>query len=546
MKDEKERRMFTFVAVSLAIVWVWQFLFAPPPPIEAPVVPAVVASTAAEPAPAPPMEGVLPAAEATCTGKTATTTGGTAQLEVSDCGAVRSVRFPGVKAPQTVTGWWSWAWESVSGGSPGRWQAYAGGEGELDLLSGGELLVAGRGPLALGGTWVVSGADPLVQERTTADGFRVRRTVTRGASADLWDVTIRMESDRPLLGPFWVGVADRLSAVSAYSSASSLVAVVDGDLEQLTDPASVLRTTDLEGPVGWFGTGDRFFLAAIAPTDATGARVQWARVDSERVGAFYMLPAESIAPGTAIETTYTLYAGPRELGRLETAGHGFSEAVSLGIFGLFAKFLLITLHLIHDAIGSWGPAILALTLLVRLVTYPLTRAAVVSGRRMQALQPLMKGLQAKYADDKETLNREMMALYSKHGVNPVGGCFPMLIQMPVFFALFTALQYEPSLYNAQFLYLRDLSAQDPYGILSLFVMAGMYVQQMMMPTVGMDPTQAQMMKFMPLLFGFLMWSSPSGLALYYSLNTVLAILQQWYNTRSIPLVALDGDGNVAA
>lgn len=311
-------------------------------------------------------------------------------------------------------------------------------------------------------------------------------------------------------------------------------------------PASVLRTTEFAGPVGWFGTGNRFFIAAVAPTDPTGARMQWARVDSERVGAFYTLPAESIAPGSPIETTYTLYAGPRELGRLETAGHGFSEAVSLGIFGLFAKFLLITLHLIHDAIGSWGPAILALTLLVRLVTYPLTRAAVVSGRRMQALQPLMKGLQAKYADDKETLNREMMALYSKHGVNPVGGCFPMLIQMPVFFALFTALQYEPSLFNAQFLYLRDLSAQDPYGLLSLFVMGGMYVQQLMMPTMGMDPTQAQMMKLMPLVFGVLMWTSPAGLALYYSLNTVLAILQQWYNTRSIPLVALDGDGNVPA
>ncbi len=541
--------MFTFVAVSLAIVWVWQFFFAPPLPIEPPAEAAVVAAPASDGAPAvsaASADTLPPSAEAACTGKAASTTGGTAQLEVSDCGAVRSVRFPGVKAPQTVTGWWTWAWRSVAGENPGRWQPYAGGEGELDLLSSGELLVAGRGSIALGGTWAVTGTNPLVQERTTADGFRVRRTVTRGASPDLWDVTIRMESDRPLLGPFWVGVADGVTPVGAYSSAPSLVALVDGDLEQLTDPGSVLRTTELAGPVGWFGIGDRFFLAAIAPTEPTAARMQWARVDSQRVGAFYTLPAASIAPGSPIETTYTLYAGPRELGRLETAGHGFSEAVSLGIFALFAKFLLVTLHLIYDAVGSWGPAILALTLLVRLVTYPLTRAAVVSGRRMQALQPLMKGLQAKYADDKETLNREMMALYSKHGVNPVGGCFPMLLQMPVFFALFTALQYEPSLFNAQFLYLRDLSSQDPYGLLSLFVMAGMYVQQMMMPTVGMDPTQAQMMKFMPLIFGFVMWSSPAGLALYYSLNTVLAILQQWYNTRSIPLVVLDGDENVPA
>jgi len=549
VKDQNERRLFTAVAVSLALIWVWQLFFAPPPPaVDEPV--AAAASEAASPAPvAAPGGGAavaVGAAEAACTGTASVIQSEKAILEVSDCGAVRSVRFPGQQKALVVTGWWKWLWERVSGTESGGWHPYAGGEEPLDLLVDGELLVAGRGAYALGGTWTMTSTDPLVQERRTSDGFRVVRTLRKGEKADLWDVTVRLESDRPLMGPFWVGVADRFVQTNPYSTTSSLLAFVDGDQETVTAPGDIQAPERFEGPVGWFGLGDRYFLAAAAPKEGSTGRLEWARVDSERVGAFYVLEAPSLTPEAPIESSFTLYAGPRELRELELAGHGFDEAVDLGIFGLFAKFLLITLHLIQSGIGNWGYSILVLTLLVRLVTYPLTRSAVVSGRKMQALQPAMKELQEKYADDKETLNKEMMAMYSRNGVNPLGGCFPMLIQMPVFFALFTALQYEPSLFYADFLYVRDLSAQDPYGFLSLFVVIGMYVQQTMMPTTGMDPTQAQVLKLMPLIFGIMMWTSPAGLALYYSLNTVLAIVQQWYNTRTIPLIPPPGDSNVPA
>jgi len=134
----------------------------------------------------------------------------------------------------------------------------------------------------------------------------------------------------------------------------------------------------------------------------------------------------------------------------------------------------------------------------------------------------------------------MWALYSKNGVNPMGGCFPMLVQMPVFFALYAALSYEPGLFGAGWLYLHDLSAPDPYGLLGILIVAGMYVQQAITPMTGMDPTQQSMMKLMPLIFGFTMFGMPSGLALYYVLNTVLAIAQQWYNTRSIPVISPGG------
>lgn len=553
MKEQNDRRIFTFVAVSLAVMWTWSYFFAPPPPEQSAA--AVVEGAAAEgtaaagavPASATPAPSAPVASEAPCTGKSAVLESATAALEVSDCGAIRSVRFPGVGAPKVVTGWWSWAWGRATGSESGGWVPYAGGDHDLDLLTKGELLAAGRGPYAFGGTWTITSTDPLVQERRTADGFRVVRTITRGASPDLWNVRIHMESDRPLLGPFWVGSADQFGTFSAYSTAPTLLNWTEGDwdAEHLASGADFSAPKVWDGPAGWSGVGDRFYLVAAAPDDpAAASRAEWARLDADRVGSFYVLAAPSLAPGAPIDVSFTVYAGPRELARLEAAGHGFEEAVSLGWFGLFAKFLLVTLHLIQSVVGDWGYSILALTLLVRVVTYPLTRQAVVSGRRMQALQPLMKELQEKYADDKETLNREMMALYGKHGVNPLGGCFPMLVQMPVFIALFTALQYEPSLFNQQFFYVQDLSAQDPYGFLSLFVVVGMYVQQTMMPTTGMDPTQAQMLKLMPLFFGLMMWSSPAGLALYYSLNTVLAIVQQWYNTRSIPPAVLDGDANV--
>lgn len=563
MKDPSERRLLTAVVLSLALLWLWQLFFAPPPPEPA------VGDVAAESAAAG-VEGAAPATtaappvaasvEAACTGQKAALASTTATFEVSDCGAVQSVRMVGIPAASHVQGWWSWAYARVLGNGAGAWAPYQNVAGELDLLHSGELLAAGRGPYSLGGTWRITSTDPLVQERSTSDGFKVTRTLTKGASPETWDVTVKFESDRPLFGPFWVGTADVLVDSAGQSSTTpTLTAVVDGDLEPLMTPSGLSGPHKLdgthrwfssfkpgEGHVSWFGLADRFYMVGIAPADpATAGKLEWARVDAERVGAFLTLPDASVAPGKPIEAKYTIYAGMKDLEKLEPAGHDFAEAASLGIFGLFAKFLLITLGLIQGQIGNWGYSILALTLLVRVVTYPLTRSAVVSGRRMAALQPKIKELQEKYADDKESLNREQMALFGKYGVNPLGGCFPMLIQMPVFFALFSALAYEPQLFGARFYYLHDLSSHDPYGFLGAFVMAGMYVQQLMMPPmVGMDPTQAKMMKLMPLVFGFFMFSAPAGLSLYYSLNTVLAVLQQWYNTRSIPPVILDGDANV--
>jgi YidC/Oxa1 family membrane protein insertase len=546
VKDQNDRRLFMAVAVSLVIITAWQYFFMPPiPPEESAAAVVSPAGPGSETAPVAPSPPVPSAVEVACTGTSAAIRSGGTELEVSDCGAVRSIRFPDVLSPRTVTGWWSWALDAVQGRSGGGWQAYTGGEQALDLLHDGEFLAAGRGEAALGGTWAVVGTDPLVQRRTTPDGLTITRTITRGEGS-LWSATIRFEGDRPLVGPFWVAVAAApVEDANPTLGTDPLVSVtVDGDLETLT--ATAFPTPQaLEGPVSWFGVGDRYHLAAAAPEAPAGASVAFQQFGKDRVGVRYTLPAEGLSPGSPVEAKFLLYTGPRELGALERAGHGLDEAASLGWFGLFAKFMLITLHLIQGVLGNWGFSILALTLLVRLATYPLTRSALVSGRKMQALQPHIKALQEKYADDREAMSREQMALFAKHGVNPVGGCLPMLVQMPIFFALYSALAYEPSLYNAEFFYLKDLSAQDPYGLLPAFVVAGMFVQQRITPITGMDETQARILKFMPLVFGLMMWSAPAGLSLYYSLNTVLAIAQQWYNTRSLPPIVPVGAPDVA-
>lgn len=548
IKDPQERRALTAIVLCMMVFWVWSAFFGPQPPSPEAVAVAkaaeqVAASAAPVAAPAPVVEPI----STPCTGQTVVVESKVGRLTGSDCGALKSIAFPAVPASVEVTSWWSWGFKRLTGATSTPWKAYGEDRGVEELLSDkGEFLAVGRGDRVSTGVWNTVSTSPLVQARSSADGLTITRTIAPDpGDPNRWDVTLRFDATQPVAGPFWVGVADHMGLhTGRYTTVPQLEAVVDGDLESVADPADIETTTKLDGPVTWFGIGDKYFLAALAPAEPTGGSVEWHRVDSDRIGAFYVFADSAITPGVPVEKRFKLYTGMRELDQLSAGDVDFSGAVSLGWFGFFAKILLFTLRMFNDVLHNWGLSILALTLLTRLAVYPLTRSAVVSGRKMQALQPQLKLLQEKYADDKETLNREMMALWSKNGVNPLGGCFPILIQMPVFFALFAALSYEPNLFHADFWFLKDLSAQDPYGITGVLIVAGMYVQQLMTPMTGMDPSQQQMMKLMPLFFGFMMFSVPSGLALYYVLNTVLAIVQQWYNTRSIPLNPPPGVANV--
>ncbi len=311
-------------------------------------------------------------------------------------------------------------------------------------------------------------------------------------------------------------------------------ALVNGKLVQT--PADDLEKQEvLKGEVSWAGFEDHYFLAAAAPERATAVVLlrRGASVESK-----ILTPREGEA---APEVRYTLFLGPKELKVLEAAGHGLERAMNLGWFGPISLLLLRILNLSHRVTGNYGLDIIVLTCLVKIVFWPLTQKSFESMREMQKLQPEMAKLRERYKDDPKQMNTEIMELYKRHKVNPLGGCLPMLLQIPVFFGLYQLLQNTIQLRHAPFvLWIHDLSAPERleimgYGVpvLTLLLGVSMFVQQRMSPPAG-DPTQQKIMMFMPVLFTFMFIGFPAGLTLYWLTNNVLTIAQQYFIIRNVP------------
>lgn len=226
------------------------------------------------------------------------------------------------------------------------------------------------------------------------------------------------------------------------------------------------------------------------------------------------------------------YYGPKENDRLVAIGHSLDRAIDFGRFRFLALPAVDLLQAIYRFTGSYGLAIIALTILLKIVTYPLTAAQMRSMNKMKELQPEMERLKAKFKDakDPERFNKEMMSLYQKHGVNPVSGCLPMLVQMPILFALYAGLLYSIEMRHTAFLYIPDLANRDPY-FLSPLLMGGSMLLQMRMSPAPADPSQATMMRIMPIMFTGLFLFAPAGLVIYWLMNNLLAIGQQFLMQR---------------
>jgi len=222
------------------------------------------------------------------------------------------------------------------------------------------------------------------------------------------------------------------------------------------------------------------------------------------------------------------FIGPKDLDQLNEVGHSLDQSIEFGIFGMFSRILLGMLKFYQGLVDNWGLAIILLTLTVKAVFFPLMQKQFVSSKRMQAIQPQLKELREKYKDNQTLQGQMTMKLFQEHKVNPMSGCLPMIIQMPVWFALYNVMMFSVELYGTQFLYLKDLTEVDPTGILPLLVTVLMVVQQRLMPMGNMDPMQQKMMRIMPIGFGIFMFTFPAGLALYFSVNNTLTILQQWF------------------
>jgi len=256
-----------------------------------------------------------------------------------------------------------------------------------------------------------------------------------------------------------------------------------------------------EGPIKWFGFEDKYFLKTLIVKDP---------LDSE------------------------LYIGPKELKTLKLAGYDLNKALDFGFFDFFAKPMLISLNWINSYIHSYGWSIIILTVIIKLLLYPLSLKSFKSMKELQKIQPLMKEIQAKYKDDKSRLNQELMKLYSEHKVNPMGGCLPMLLQIPILFALYriflSAIELRHTPFHIVGTWLPDLSAKDPYYITPILMGLSWFIQQKMTP-MGGDPTQQKMMLFMPVIFTIFFLNFPSGLVIYWLVSNVLSIAQQAYINR---------------
>jgi len=319
-------------------------------------------------------------------------------------------------------------------------------------------------------------------------------------------------------------------------------ALIDEKLEQVKIK-KIEDKNEFKGNIKWVSIEDRYFLSSIIPGSEISGSMKLALNDNVVVNQL-VNPMFEIYPGEKQAFQFFVFMGPKSMDLLNSLGHDMGKALNFGFFNLIAKPCLWFMNKIYSVIPNYGIAIIILTIFTKILLWPLGNKSYKSMSEMKKLQPLMTEIREKYKGDKQKMNQELMALYRTYKVNPMGGCLPMVLQIPVFFALYRMLYQAIELRHAPFLlWINDLSAPDrlfnfgfsipfmepPYGIPVLTVIMGatMLLQQKMSPPPG-DPTQAKMMMLMPVVFTFIFINFSSGLVLYWLVNNVLSISQQYY------------------
>jgi YidC/Oxa1 family membrane protein insertase len=385
-----------------------------------------------------------------------------------------------------------------------------------------------------------SAPETLVLTGRTASGLTVRKSLTfdpavyvlrYGASVINYgesEVTLRVQQ--------WFGEGPLPVSGSgqAYGHVGPIFrseGKVDTEDPDDVAPRMLLNSAD------WIGLGEPYFLSAARNEStidhalyeaeerpAPGGKTQWvARYGME-------LPEVVLGPNKQIESAFRLYLGPKEEAEMEKFGDGLEESLDMTLEAL-ARPLLAMMRWFYGFSGNYGVAIILLTIVVRVALFPLTYKGMVSIKRMQKLQPKMMAVREKYKNDRDKMNREMMGLYKRYKVNPLGGCLPILLQLPIFFALYSALSSAIELRHAPFAgWLTDLSAMDGLFVLPILMGASMVIQQRMTPTTA-DPVQAKILQWMPVIFTLFMFTFPSGLTLYWLTSNILSIAQQFVINR---------------
>lgn len=531
-----EKRVLLAFALSMAVFFVWMQFFAPKPPprsqsaapapvtaaTEAPA--AVTATVAAAPAAAPRMAMPAPATQETL---------------VTLDGALVDATF---STTRSLTGW---VLENYRVTPPKDSKHVDLAEAPLDLalLSDGAAPAFAVASRATDAVQFVGRAGALAETRHwKLDGYVATLT---------WSA--RNEGDRAVVVHPTARMHSRIDYkhMSSYEKHGPVIST--GEKVEHPDDDDVAAKAAFRN-VKWAGFGDKYFIRAVLPPDdmrEVGALVEAAAKQGEvtEVELRVDLPSQTLAPGAEYTTTLRVYYGPKLAANLAAVGSGLSQSIDYGFFSVLARPLLALLKVFHNGVGNYGVAIILLTVLIKLLFYPLTRKSFTSMRDMQRIQPKLEALKKKYEKDRDRLNREMMNLYRTEGINPLGGCLPMVLQIPVFFALYQVLLNSIELRHAPLaLWVNDLSAPEhlfslhlagfelPFRLLPLVMGVTMVLQQKLTPST-MDKAQQQIMMIMPVMFTFMFWGFPSGLVLYWLVNNVISIAQQWWITRDVKAAA---------
>ncbi|MGV8920405.1 MAG: membrane protein insertase YidC [Pseudomonas sp.] len=390
---------------------------------------------------------------------------------------------------------------------------------------------------------LADGQNDLVVDLKFSDNgvnYIKRFTFKRG----LYDLTVSYlidnQSGQPWAGNLFAQLKRDASADPSSSTATGTATYLGAAVGTPAEPYKKVSMKDIDKASlketvqgGWVAWLQHYFVTAWIP-NKSDSNVMATRKDSQ---GNYIIgftgPALSVAAGAKGETSATLYAGPKSQAVLKELSPGLELTVDYGILWFIAQPIFWLLQHIHMLVGNWGFSIIFLTMLIKGLFFPLSAASYKSMARMRAVAPKLAALKEQHGDDRQKMSQSMMELYKKEKINPLGGCLPIVVQMPVFLSLYWVLLESVEMRQAPFiLWITDLSIKDPFFILPIIMGATMFIQQRLNPTPP-DPMQAKVMKLMPIIFTFFFLWFPAGLVLYWVVNNCLSISQQWYITRKI-------------
>lgn len=556
MESDAQKRLLTAMALSFMVLFAYMYFFAPKPemqPPEAPVLDAGIAGV--PPTPAPPVrqeEVDAGAAPASAGARLVELEREREQLRYRFSSEGASLRSAELKGPRMKE-------QPHLGFAEGFAHAFGkeiAPEPQIDMARGAgapfplDISISGSSPFPQGLRYAVEESEGnLLRFRVVEAGWEVVKTLEWKPEGFLLGYTLAITNrgPEPRAGELELHLSrgvdpSREEAPSFFGGIGNQTHVVCGVGEDFhTVAPSDKPPEEFKGPLGFAGVDQQYFLSALFPAEPMEGRCVLKAAAKSRE-ALVAIPVK-LAPGETVVRRFGVYIGPKDVEVLSAATAAklpgaaadatfsprLERSVDFGMWAVICKVLLAVMKFFYGVFGNWGVAVISLTVVVKLVLLPLTHKSLVSAEQMKALQPRMEEIRKKFADDKERQNTEIFKLYQEAKVNPLGGCLPILFQMPVWIALFQTLRSSYELYGEPFIspIWADLTYKDPTYILPVALGVTMVVTQMLQPQM-MDKSQAVMMTYvMPVFFGAMMLQYPAGLTLYIFTNNVLSIGQQW-------------------